>query len=366
MSIPETEALRRWRLVLGEGDAPLPDDLDARRDSALTALYPPPPTSGQRSSESPSAAGLAQELVDLPQLFPHSIQEVLQQDALERIGLRRLLNDSTLIEAIAPDAGLAADLLRLRPLLPAKLLENARRLIERIAAELEQRIAEPLGQAVRGSLTRSPRTRRPRHDEIDWPATIRANLRHYQARYRTIVPATRLGCRRQGGVRREFVICMDQSGSMAESLVHAGIMAGVLSRMRGLRTTLLAFDTRVVDLTEHLHDPVELLMSLRPGGGTDIAGALAQARKLIREPEVTTVCLLSDLIEGGPRDRLWREVAALQGTGARLVSLLSLNDRGAPVHDQETARGFEARGIPVLACGVEELTEILGREIVAR
>lgn len=363
MSGAESEALRRWRLVLGEGPEPLAEPEDERRDDLLAALYP---VETKKQKRVTSARKLAGELADLPLLFPDSIQEVLQQDALERLGLRPLLRDPSAFEAIELTPRLAADLLRVRALIPAGLREQARALVERIATDLERRIAEPLGQAVRTALSHSARTSRPRADEMDWPATIRANLRHYQARYRTVIPATRLGRRRRGGIRHEFVICVDQSGSMAESLVHTVIAAGVLGRMRGLRTRLLAFDTRVVDLSEDLHDAAELLLNLRLDGGTDIGNALAHAREVIREPERSAVFLLSDLIEGGSRERLLRETAEILATGANVICLLSLSESGAPVHDAETALELRELGVPVLACALADFPGTVARVMADR
>ena len=170
--------------------------------------------------------------------------------------------------------------------------------VRRVVDELERRLANPLRQAVLGSLNRASRNRRPRHNEIDWNRTIRANLQHYQPEYKTIIPETRIGYGRKRQALREIVLCVDQSGSMATSVVYAGIFGAVLASLPAVKTRVVVFDTAVVDLTDELHDPVELLFGTQLGGGTDIHRALTYCQGLIRQPSDTILVLISDLFEG--------------------------------------------------------------------
>src|SRR5262249_33762156 len=154
-------------------------------------------------------------------------------------------------------------------------------------------------QAVLGSLNRATRNRRPRHSEIDWHRTIRANLRHYQADYKTIIPETRIGYGRKRSSLRDIILCVDQSGSMATSVVYAGVFSAVLASLPAVSTKLVVFDTAVVDLSERLADPVDVLFGTQLGGGTDINQALAYCQSLVRQPQETILILISDLCEGG-------------------------------------------------------------------
>src|SRR4029450_7077386 len=151
-----------------------------------------------------------------------------------------------------------------------------------------------------GALNRAARINRPRHADIDWDRTIRANLKHYQAEHRTVIPERLIGYgRRRTAVQRDVVLCVDQSGSMAASVVYSGVFAAGLATMRSLRMSLVVFDTAVVDLTEDLHDPVEVLFGTQLGGGTDINRAIAYGQGLITRPRDTIFVLISDLYEGG-------------------------------------------------------------------
>src|ERR1051326_3136729 len=247
-------------------------------DAALAALYGAGGEDGsgpaqRRGGLGSSAPNVARWLGDIRTYFPASVVRVMQQDALERLNLRQMLLEPELLQAVEPDVHLVADLIALKSVMPAKTRETARQVVRRVVEELEKRLANPLRQAVTGSLNRAIRNRRPRHNEIDWHRTIRANLKHYQPDYRTIIPETRLGHGRKRGSLRDIVLCVDQSGSMATSVVYAGIFGAVLASLPAVQTRMVVFDTAVVDLTEELHDPVELLFGTQLGGGTDTAAA---------------------------------------------------------------------------------------------
>src|SRR5262249_35638013 len=147
--------------------------------------------------------------------------------------------------------------------------------VRKCVEEIQQRLAEPMRQAVAGALNRAIRNRRPRHREIDWNRTIRANLKHYQPEYQTVVPETRIGFGRKRSALRDVILCVDQSGSMATSIVYSGIFGAVLASLPAVRTQVVVFDTAVVDLSDKLSDPVDVLFGTQLGGGTDINQALS-------------------------------------------------------------------------------------------
>ncbi len=187
--------------------------------------------------------------------------------------------------------------------------------------------------------------------DIDWNRTIRANLGNYLPDHRTVVPERLIGhARAARAVRKEVVLCVDQSGSMAASLVYASVFGAVLASMRSLSTRLVVFDTSVADLTDRLHDPVDLLFGTRLGGGTDINRALAHCQSRITRPSDTVVVLISDLYEGGMRDEMLKRVASMTASGVQVVALLALSDDGAPSYDREHAAALAALGVPAFAC----------------
>jgi Mg-chelatase subunit ChlD len=271
-----------------------------------------------------------------------------------------------ILETVEPDVHLVADLLALGSVLPAKTKETARVVVRKCVDEVERRLAEPLRQAVVGALNRSVRNRRPRHREIDWHRTIRANLKHYQPPYKTVVPETRVGHGRKRSSLKDIVLCIDQSGSMATSAVYAGIFGAVLASLPAVSTQVVAFDTAVVDLTEKLSDPVEVLFGTQLGGGTDIGRALAYCQSLIRRPADTVLVLISDLIEGGVRETLFKRAAAIIGSGVTMVTLLALSDDGAPMFDATNAADLAGLGSPAFACTPDLFPDLIAAAIQKR
>jgi Mg-chelatase subunit ChlD len=357
------ERLIRWRLLLGGEDADGTGcalaGADLTIDRALAALYDSERSGGLGAS----APSVARWLGDIRTYFPTSVVRVMQQDALERLDLRRMLLEPELLEAVEPDVHLVANLLALGSVLPAKTRETARQVVRRVVEDLERRLANPLRQAVLGSLNRAERNRRPRHNEIDWHRTIRANLRHYQPELRTIIPETRIGYGRKRSAMREIILCLDQSGSMVSSVVYAGVFGAVLASLPALRTALVAFDTAVVDLTADLQDPVDLLFGTQLGGGTDINRALAYCQGLVRRPAETILVLISDLYEGGNRAEMLKRAAALAGAGVQLIALLALNDDGAPSYDHGLAAALAGLGAPAFACTPDLFPELMASAI---
>jgi hypothetical protein len=206
------EAARRWRLVLGrEAASEVPLTLeDAGMDAALDALYdiPDSPKGGLGAS----APRVARWLGDIREYFPSSVVQVMQKDAFDRLGLHQMLCEPELLAAVEPDVHLVATLLSLNRVMPNKTRATARKVVARVVEELERKLASPMRQAVSSSLNRAARNLRPRHQEIDWLRTIRANLRHYQPDYRTVIPHTRIGYGRRGRSLRDIVLCVVQSG----------------------------------------------------------------------------------------------------------------------------------------------------------
>ncbi len=364
--IDPQERARRWRLVLGEhADAALDVTLsavDTKMDDALGALY----DIERRGSLAKSAPYAVRWLGDIRETFPTSVVRVMQNDAFTRLGLKAMLLEPELLANVVPDVHLVATLLALRGVIPAKTRATARHVVRRVVEDLERRLASPLREAVLGSLARSVRKRRPTYAEIDWQRTIRANLRHYQAAYRTIVPDRLVGFGRRNTSLRDVILCVDQSGSMASSVVHAAIFGAVLASMRAIDTSMIVFDTNVADLTAELHDPVDLLFGTQLGGGTDINRALAYCQTLVRRPNETVLVLISDLFEGGNREELIRRAGSLAASGVLVVALLALDDRGAPSFDASIAASFAEFGIPAFACTPDVFPDLMAAALQRR
>ncbi|MFE1903659.1 VWA domain-containing protein [Streptomyces gardneri] len=374
---PDDERLRRWRLVLGGGDADgtgrALTGTDAAMDRALAELYGRAPrgADGRGRDRSGglggSAPSVARWLGDIRTYFPASVVQVMQRDAIDRLGLAALLLEPEMLEAVEADVHLVGTLLSLDKAMPETTRETARAVVRKVVDDLEKRLATRTRATLTGALDRSARISRPRHRDIDWDRTIRANLKNYLPEHRTVVPERLVGHGRSSrAVRKEVVLCIDQSGSMAASVVYASVFGAVLASMRSIATRLVVFDTAVVDLTERLDDPVDVLFGTRLGGGTDINRALAYCQARIGRPADTVVVLISDLYEGGIRDEMLKRVAAMKASGVQFVALLALSDEGAPAYDREHAAALAALGVPAFACTPDLFPEIMAAALEKR
>ncbi|MDX3338931.1 VWA domain-containing protein [Streptomyces sp. ME02-6979.5a] len=382
---PDAERLRRWRMVLGADSADSTGHAltgqDAAMDGALNALYGGGAgkkpggrgTGGRTAGLGASAPSVARWLGDIRTYFPSSVVQVMQRDAIDRLGLAALLLEPEMLEAVEPDVHLVGTLLSLNKAMPETTKETARTVVRKVVEDLEKRLESRTRATLTGALDRSARISRPRHRDIDWNRTVRANLANYHPvpgsaeGTGTIVPERLIGYGRASrSAKKDIVLCIDQSGSMAASVVHAAVFGAVLASMRTLSTRLVVFDTAVVDLTDQLDDPVDVLFGTQLGGGTDINRALAYCQSRITRPADTVVVLISDLYEGGIRDEMLKRVAAMKDSGVQFVTLLALSDEGAPAYDHDHAAALGALGAPAFACTPDLFPDVMAAAIEKR
>jgi Mg-chelatase subunit ChlD len=371
----ERERLRRWRLMLGgsaDGTGMQLGGRDAKMDAVLEALYGQGMGRGQggdgdegdksldrRGGMQESMPNVSRWLGDIRKYFPSSVVQVMQKDAIEKIGLRRMLSEPEILEMIEPDVNLVGTLLTLKDVIPNETKTTARIIVRKVVEDLMKRLESPMREAIKGALNRAIRNRRPKYREIDWNRTIRVNLKHYQKDYETIIPEQLIGYGHKRSAAHDVIIAIDQSGSMAPSMVYASVFGAVMASIPSLKTQMIVFDTSVVDLTQHLSDPVDLLFGTMLGGGTDINKALGYVQGLVSRPHDTTVILISDLFEGGWRDQMIKRATRLVETGVNFVTLLALSDEGTPSYDHNTAAEFADLGIPAFACTPDLFPELM-------
>ncbi|MFO0813721.1 MAG: VWA domain-containing protein [Gemmatales bacterium] len=345
---------RRWRLILGsQAEAPLfgaggggLSENDKQIDKTLEALY----DSDRKAGLGSSSPHVNRWLGDIRQFFPASVVRIMQKDALERLNLQKMLLEKESLEAVVPDVHLVSTLLTLKNVIPNKTKATARLVVKNVADDLLRRLRNPMLQAIRGTISRAARTSRPKVNEIDWHRTIRKNLKNYQPDAKQLIADRVVGYGRRQSSLYDIVLCVDQSGSMAASVVYSSIFAAVLASIPAVKTQLVVFDTSVVDLTDMLSDPVDVLFGTQLGGGTDIARAITYCQQQITRPLNTVLVLISDLFEGGDRSQLLRQAAELVQRGVNVVTLLSLSDDGSPAYDEGLAAQLNSLGIPCFAC----------------
>lgn len=363
------DRLTRWRLVLGGEQADgiaeavtLTDD-DQKRDDALRDLY----DAQRRGGLGASAPRVARWLGDIRGYFPSSVVQVMQADAMDRLGLTQLLLEPELMRAVQPDINLVSTLVGLGRVIPERSRATARQVVRVVTDQLEERLRSRTIQAVSGALNRAARSRRPRASDIDWNRTIAANLKHYQPEHGTVIPERLVGyARRTQRVERHIILCIDQSGSMAESIVYSSVFGAVLASLRSVATKLVVFDTAVVDLTDELDDPVDVLFGVQLGGGTDINQALAYCEGLIEQPADTVLVLISDLYEGGIAEEMIRRATSIVASGATMVALLALSDSGRPSFDADHAAALAGIGVPAFACTPDQFPDLMATAIERR
>lgn len=341
----------------GTGHALSGDDL--QMDKAMEALY----DNDRRGGLGPSSPNVSRWLGDIRSFFPNTVVQVMQKDALKRLNLTQMLFEKETLATIEADVHLVATLMSLSRVIPDKTKDTARMVVRKVVDELMRRLAQPTQQAITGSLNRSARNRRPKHNEINWPLTIQKNLKHYQPEYKTIIPETRIGYGRKRTALKDVVLCIDQSGSMGTSVVYSGIFGAVMASIPAIRTKMIVFDTAVADLTEELTDPVELLFGVQLGGGTDINAALTYCQQVVTKPLDTVLVLITDLYEGGKQEDMRKRAAELVSAGVQLIVLLALNDEGAPMYDHSNAQYFSDLGIPVFACTPDKFPDLMAAAI---
>lgn len=359
---------QRWRLILGEGSeglGSLPSDL-AEQALTLDYLYD---REGSRANgtggrggkgsgtRDPSALTLPAWINKVRELFPARTVELIQRDALERYGLVELVTDPETLTQVAPSPVLLKAILSTKHLMNDQVLSAARHIVRKVVAELVEALRPQIRLAMSGLLHPHRRSRVQVASNFDPLATIRANLKNLDPATQRLVirePIFRARTRRESE-RWQVITLVDQSGSMTDSVIHAAVTASIFYAMPSLQTHLIAFDTSVVDLTQDLVDPVETLMKVQLGGGTDIAQAVQYAESLVRNPRRTLVVLITDLYEGGKTGPLRASVARLVQSGVTVLVLGALTAEGTADWDRTLARRLSALGAQVGAMTPHDL-----------
>ena len=359
--------IKRWRLILGQDaqaqlNAPALSSAESAMDAALAAIYDGGSgrdinSTERRAGLGPSAPNLSKWLGDVRTFFPPDIVSVIQADAIERKGLTKLLFEPETLAQVKPDINMVSTLMALKGQIPNKSKETARELVKAVVDEIMQRLEQDLRRAVMGALNKKEHSPIPNLAGMDWKRTIRKNLKNYNKDTGKIIPECFYFFER---VKRSkdwtVILDIDQSGSMAESIIYSSIMGAIFASMPALDTKVIVFDTEVADLTETVrNDPVDMLFGVQLGGGTDINKSVQYCSRLIDNPKKTIFILISDLYEGGVEAGLLRKLAEMKESGVKCIVLLALCDSGKPAYDRDLAKKIANLGIPSFACSPDKL-----------
>ena len=354
---------KKWKLILGaESDSENKVEMESEEvemEAVMEALY----DSEKQGGLGRSSPSVNRWLGDIRKYFPKPVVQIMQKDAMELLGLEELLLEPELLEAFEPDINLVNTILSLNKILPEKTKETARQVVRKVVEEVEKKLKYPTQSAIQGALNKHNRRKRKFPKDIDWPRTIKANLKHYNKDLKTIIPEIFIDQGRKGKALKHIMLLVDQSMSMNESVVYAGIFGSIISTIQTLKTNLIVFDTTQLDLTELLHDPVELLFGAQLGGGTDIGAALAFSEAMIYNASETILFIITDLFEGGSEKQMLKRFYGLKQQGVKVICLLALSDKGTPVFDEDVAKQLSKMDIPSFACTPDLFPNLLEQAI---
>jgi hypothetical protein len=377
--------LARWRLILGKsteeqmqkmggcvGQSILTGD-QGELDEALEAIYSSDELDKNEWEADPggkphgtvkgrSFPKVAKWLDQIRSFFPKDVVVLLQKDAIERRGLKELLFEPEILANVEPSLDLAATVLAMKNMVPEKAKSAARDLVRKVVEEVRKRLESQFTQAIRGALQRNRHSPFRSLPNLDWPRTIRRNIKNYNSELKSIIPEQiSFFSRQQRQNQWNIIIAMDQSGSMATSLIYGGIMGAILASIGAVETHVVAFNHEdIVDLTEHCSDPVDLLFGIQLGGAEDYWKATSYCERFMHTPAKTLYVLLADLHDTSPNTkRFVKKMEFLLESGVKAIGLLAISDQGKPSFNETLAETLAKLGMPCFGCTPDRLPELL-------
>jgi len=372
MTLKIPDALTRWRLLLGEAGQPALGGLSGEAlaaDTALAWLYGRDADAiarGERGAGlEPSQLSTPDWINTIHELFPKEVIERLESDAVELYGIDEVVTNLEVLERIEPSESLLRAVLHTKHLMNPDVLAAARRLVAEVVRQIMEKLSTEVRQAFSGARDRRRRSMLKVARNFDFKRTVQGNLHRWDPQRGKLFLETPIFMSRVRRHMERWDICLliDQSGSMVDSVIHSAVMAACLWNLPGMRTRLVAFDTQVVDLSSDVSDPVELLMKVQLGGGTDIAKAVGYAQSLVENPQRTVMVLVSDFYEGGDSRELVRRTRTLVQSGVTVLGLAALDSSANPAYDKEMAARLVREGAHVGAMTPGQLAAWLAEKV---
>ncbi|WP_221794487.1 VWA domain-containing protein [Oceanobacter mangrovi] len=357
---------QRWRLVLGR----YADDLNANlssqqqgQDQVLQTLYQQGlvergfDLSGGLESGEPQ---IIQWLEQAEKLFPRSVNDKLQQDAVDHYGLTDVLKQPGVLDKITPSVDLLKQLMKLNAHHNPALRDQVERIIRGVVEELLRKLMPVFSHCLTGRLNRQAHSPVKRLANLDWQTTIRKNLKNFDGerlRYERVY----FNARQQTSLPWRVILCIDQSGSMAESMIYSAVIAGILTRLPTVKLSLVVFDTRVVDLSEHADDPVSVMLRTQLGGGTLIGQAWQYCEQLVSAPQRTVVATVSDFCEGGPLQGMLGQAAQMVDSGIKMLGMTAMTSDSTPFYNSQSTSQLQQLGMDINALSPDQFADWLAR-----
>lgn len=364
----DCRSLNRWRLILGSFSNLEIDNEYSEIDETLNFLYDREYTqnggysldnfNNSNSSKEKSALTVPKWISKVKKLFPKETVEIMQKQALEKYKLTEILTDENILKEIEPNIELLKNILTFKDMMSQNVKKLAYDIVKKTLEEIKNKMEVEIKKVFYGKKLPNSNTTNKIFKNLDIKKTIRYNLKNYDIKNKTIFTDKLFF---NQNIKKynpyNIIILIDESGSMLDSVIYSSIMASIFANLPYLSIKLIIFDISVVDLSEHIKEPIDILFKVQLGGGTNIAQALEYAKKITFAPDKTIVLLISDLFDSNDYKLMYKNANDIIESGSKLIVLTALDYNANSIHDKEAARYFSKIGAKVGALTPSKLSK---------
>ena len=364
----DCRSLNRWRLILGSFSNLEIDNEYSEIDETLNFLYDREYTqnvgysldnfNNSNSSKEKSALTVPKWISKVKKLFPKETVEIMQKQALEKYKLTEILTDENILKEIEPNIELLKNILTFKDMMSQNVKKLAYDIVKKTLEEIKNKMEVEIKKVFYGKKLPNSNTTNKIFKNLDIKKTIRYNLKNYDIKNKTIFTDKLFF---NQNIKKynpyNIIILIDESGSMLDSVIYSSIMASIFANLPYLSIKLVIFDISVVDLSEHIKEPIDILFKVQLGGGTNIAQALEYAKKITVAPDKTIVLLISDLFDSNDYKLMYKNANDIIESGSKLIILTALDYNANSIYDKEAARYFSKIGAKVGALTPSKLSK---------
>lgn len=364
----DCRSLNRWRLILGSFSNLEIDNEYSEIDETLNFLYDREYTqnggysldnfNNSNSSKEKSALTVPKWISKVKKLFPKETVEIMQKQALEKYKLTEILTDENILKEIEPNIELLKNILTFKDMMSQNVKKLAYDIVKKTLEEIKNKMEVEIKKVFYGKKLPNSNTTNKIFKNLDIKKTIRYNLKNYDIKNKTIFTDKLFF---NQNIKKynpyNIIILIDESGSMLDSVIYSSIMASIFANLPYLSIKLVIFDISVVDLSEHIKEPIDILFKVQLGGGTNIAQALEYAKKITFAPDKTIVLLISDLFDSNDYKLMYKNANDIIEAGSKLIVLTALDYNANSIYDKEAARYFSKIGAKVGALTPSKLSK---------
>ena len=364
----DCRSLNRWRLILGSFSNLEIDNEYSEIDETLNFLYDREYTqnggysldnfNNSNSSKEKSVLTVPKWISKVKKLFPKETVEIMQKQALEKYKLTEILTDENILKEIEPNIELLKNILTFKDMMSQNVKKLAYDIVKKTLEEIKNKMEVEIKRVFYGKKLTNSNTTNKIFKNLDIKKTIRYNLKNYDIKNKTIFTDKLFF---NQNIKKynpyNIIILIDESGSMLDSVIYSSIMASIFANLPYLSIKLVIFDISVVDLSEHIKEPIDILFKVQLGGGTNIAQALEYAKKITFAPDKTIVLLISDLFDSNDYKLMYKNANDIIESGSKLIVLTALDYNANSIYDKEAARYFSKIGAKVGALTPSKLSK---------